>query len=243
MIYDKESDIIEYIKDNIIDKNTLIYSNNNFSKQIFKVLSNLDTFIDNSSHSNQPPDFYSNEYSVMFDIFKINDTEQKKNFNPTKIEERKIERENESFISKFPNAKVFIDTHSEIQNGKITYLVKQTKRVLENHIDKIPIWEREHPNIKHKGLIVFNESEFYSTAKWDGCDYIKEKNYILYEPWLDKNIIENVFSKIDFILWICPYQSSFICKEFPYCPKFVLMDMRLPLRNIKEYDYDKFERT
>ena len=47
----------------------------------------------NSGHNALPPDFYSDELNIMFDIYRVNDSEVKKSYNPTAIAERKMEHE------------------------------------------------------------------------------------------------------------------------------------------------------
>lgn len=86
---------------------------------------------------------------------------------------------------------------------------------MSEHIKKLYIWGKEHPNIKHKGLLIFDETECYFEgyvryAFADQYKYMRDatKPLVLHKPWEDKSFIENTYnSDLDFIIWFCPYKT------------------------------------
>lgn len=250
------------------DRNCVtILNENSLSKKIYKAISQRSVlFVNNSSHSSEPPDFYSVELSVMFDIMRVNDSELKKNYNPTLIAEREMEKElMNSHISKIvPEVKdrvMCIDPDygsDEIHNIK-NYL-KCMNRVVGGHLssgahtDKIKeIWEKNYPNIRYKGLLVFDETENYYVGyckKQPGTDRVALCNYPqiqgeFYKPWMDKSVMEKVyFSSCDFLVWAMPYKrygdlTYRIDPNFPYA---VVLDTRYTPSNYIDYDYNIITR-
>lgn len=88
MFLDKEEDIIGYLTCELKKTTPLLYNGNSFNKKVLRWIKNIEVFKNNSGHDALPPDFYSNEFSCMFDVMRINDSEKKKNYNPVKIRER-----------------------------------------------------------------------------------------------------------------------------------------------------------
>lgn len=254
MFLDNEIDVINYILDGLNHFNVLLYNGNSFNKKIFRYIKNLDKFVENNGHNDFPPDFYSDEFSCMFDVMRINDSEIKKSYNPVKIRERKAENDiKESGILNIinPNNTVFINSKSSNNNEHtLKMYVKNCNRVMSQHIKKINIWKSEHPNIKHKGLLIFDETECYFEGDvqhiyedqfkfmWDA-----NKPLRLHKPWMDISFMKNAYnSDLDFIVWFCPYKShGTLWQQTHYnYPELIILDTRFPREDYIQYDISKF---
>lgn len=256
MFLDNEIDAINYILTGLNHYNVMLYNGNSFSKKIFRYVKNLDKFTENNGHDALPPDFYSDEFSCMFDVMRINDSEIKKSYNPVKIRERKAEKDiKESGIldGMNPNVNIFINSDSD--NDKehtLKNYIKNCNRVMSEHIEKIGIWKSEHPDIKHKGLLIFDETECYFEGyvkrayadqyvfMWDAS-----KPLVLHKPWMDLSFVKNAYdSELDFIIWFCPYKShGSLWQQTRYdYPDLVILDTRFPRIDYIQYDISKFER-
>ena len=247
-------------------KSVLLYNGNSFSKKIYNCLLQSDKIHPDNAHNAEPPDFFSDELNIMFDVFRVNDSEIKKSYNPTFISEDKMKREVESsWISKeLPNVTnnlICIDkdwASDEIHN--INHYLKNMKRVISEHLsskghpNKIKeIWKQKHPNISRKGLLIYDETENYfqgyciphpSGQLAFICDSTKPVSFYL--PWMDKDVMESIYqSDCDFLIWYAPYKwcggfTRKIDKSFPHT---IILDTRFPRTDFIEYDYSKFTRT
>ena len=247
-------------------KMVLLYNRNSFCKKIHKCFAQPDKIQSDNGHDAEPPDFFSDDLDIMFDITRINDSEIKKSYNPTFISENRMLKEIEaSWIAKeFPNVAdnlICIDKDwgsDTIHN--INHYLKNTKRVISEHLSskghpsKIKdIWQQKHPTISRKGLLIYDETENYFqghceshssgqfTFVWDST-----KPIIFYQPWMDKNVVEQIYqSDCDFLIWYAPYKwcGSFTRKTDKSFPHIVILDTRFPRNDFIEYDYSKFTRT
>ncbi len=266
MYLDSELNQIKVLQLELSPDSTLLLSGNAFERRIYRCIAHFHELTDNSGHDALPPDFYSSEMNIMFDIFRVNDSEIKKTYNPTMIAERNMQqRVEQSWIAKScPQSLdklVCIDKDygsDEIHN--ITHYIKNIKRVTKEHLgsnehpNKIrEIWMDKHPDIALKGLVVYDETENYFQGQvrphpasgqwmllWDST-----KPLTFYKPWMDKNILQPIYdSECDFLIWFMPYKYTelFNATKENY-PRIVIMDTRFPRTDFYEYDYSKFTRT
>lgn len=256
MFLDNEIDAINCILKGLDQYNILQYDGNSFNKKIFKYVKNLDKFVENSGHDTLPPDFYSDEFSCMFDVMRINDSEIRKSYNPVKMRERQAEkdlRECGLLDAVNPNVTVFINSESDNDDEHtLKNYIKNCNRVMSEHIKKIAIWKSEHPNIKHKGLLIFDETECYfegyvQHVYADQYVFIWDAKHplVLHKPWLDLSFVKNAYeSDLDFIIWFCPYKShGSLWQQTHYdYPDLVILDTRFSRTNYIQYDILKFER-
>lgn len=164
MLFDNEDDILDWTRQFYFN-NPLLFNGNSFEKKILKYLQDKSSLISNNGHEALPPDYYSDSHSFMFDVMRVNDTEVKKTFNPVMVRERNLEKELRAsgILNKVnPNCKWICNSESsDLYEHNYKSYKRNVNRVMKDHIDKIPIWISEHPEIKYKGLFVFDESECY----------------------------------------------------------------------------------
>lgn len=236
MFLDKEEDIIGYLTCELKEATPLLYNGNSFNKKVLRWIKNIEVFKNNSGHDALPPDFYSDKFSCMFDIMRINDSEKKKTYNPVKIRERVIEKELKDAGVLQPHMKLIVNSESDdLQEHTYEQYKNNCGRVLKQHIAKIDIWEKEHPTIQYKGLLVCDETECYFEDK---AAYMEDRSFTfggsknileLHKPWVDSNFVEKVYdSKLDFVIWFSPYKphSILLQKYKMIYPSVVILDTR-----------------
>lgn len=267
MYHDNEVNLLQNVCDDaLFFKTVQLYNGNSFCKKIYRCLQQSDKIQNDCGHDAEPPDFFSDELDIMFDIARVNDSEIKKTYNPTFISERKMQREVENswIAQEIPNISdnlicVSKDWASdEIHN--IQHYQKNMKRVIGEHLssnghpNKInDIWLRKHPDISRKGLLIYDETENYfqgtcipqSSGQWAFIwDFTKPLTF--YKPWMDKNIVEQIYqSDCDFLIWYAPYKwcGDFTRKIDKSFPHIVILDTRFNRTDYVDYDYSTFTRT
>ena len=252
MVFDNEQDVLTYTY-MVCMNNPLMFTGNSFEKKIYKAFQDADALVPNNAKDDLPPDYYSDIHSMMFDVMRINDTEVKRTYNPVKIRERNMERElQQSGIldAVAPDCKVVCTSESyDVDEHNYKAYEKNTGRVMQDHIDKIPIWVQEHPNVKYKGLFVFDETECYyeGSIHYLGDDKflrVWDANHlVLHEPWNDEPFIQKAYdSDLDFVIWVCAYkQFSEPPRQMHVSyPSIVIMDVRYPrTRKYSTYNVER----
>ena len=77
---DNEKNQIEHLIMMAEISNPLLINGNSFEKKICKCISRFNELTNNSCHNVLPPDFYSDDMNIMFDIYRVNDSEIKKTY-------------------------------------------------------------------------------------------------------------------------------------------------------------------
>ena len=245
--FDDEQNILNYLMIHI--GQNLLLNGNSFERKLLRCIQNIDSFSSNNGHGDLPPDYYSDELSVMFDVLRVNDTEVKKTYNPLKIEERKMRNmAKEQGLLDLPNIKTVIEVDEPDDVNAHTYqkYCKQAHRTIAEHIRKIPLWVKEHPFIKHTGLLIFDETEFcfegFITSVGNGQFLYRYKSpLVMHEAWNDENFFKQIYeSDLDFVIWFCPYKpyGKIPMKHGINYPAVVIVDTRFPRTNYKKYNYD-----
>lgn len=258
--FDKEDNILNCMlmfmepKDNI-----LLFNNNEFERQVLKYFQEYRAFTPNAGHDCLPPDYYSDTLSCMFDVMRVNATEENKT-NPVKKEERKI-------INSYRNMKYDDNDDTKVFNaydadnihvlidvdgmGISTYekYKKQAKRVIENHIHKIPIWVREHPTINYKGLVICDESDLCFEAETllsDGSYKYNPYDMVIHEAWRDIDFMRPIYeSELDFVVWFSMSKigSLKLRPLYDYSgyryPAITIVDTRTPPKYYKAYNCER----
>lgn len=190
---------------------------------------NWKEWIDSSASNDPPPDFYSDKFHLMMDVMRVDDHERKgrkgKLFNPYKSHERDLYHEikNKSHFDESSNVNIVINGITDLpsyQDHNYIFYKNNFKRVVQNHINSIPIYKNNHPGFKTIFLI-YDESSAYYQAPYD----IEPKRQRiageitrgdLHRYYLDSAFL-NVFLNchIDYIIWFTPYKLYNICQPVP----------------------------
>ncbi len=208
------------------------------------------TLTDNSGHDCLPPDYFSDEYKIMFDVMRINDTEVSRTNNPLKRKERQIENEiknafkgvvseevlnNGLFVNAQPDAD-YDEAHNYSQ------YIRNFMRVIEKHKKQVVNCRNAHPGFK-MGFMIYDETDIYvqcasveeATKQFDGNLAITD----IHCAFLDSDFMKELEdSGLDFVIWVSPY------KRYPGLPfqppRMCIIDMeKYSLKEIsKEYDTD-----
>lgn len=241
------------------NNNVLLLRGNSFEKKILRYLKNVRSFVDNNGHDCLPPDYYSDRFSCMFDVLRINDTEVKKTFNPIIAQEQKMRKEYKKaglLDSPYIHMAFEAETSGDVNEHSFKKYKKQAQRVIKEHIDKIPIWKKEHPSIQHKGLFIFDETGlcFEGIKAHVKDDYFSysfngERGPIIHETWNDIVFMQPLYkSDLDFVVWFNPYKNnSDVLYKYnimnsgkPYIkyPTIIIVDTRFQRTEYKEFNYD-----
>lgn len=257
MYADNEIDYIESCRHEINTYANRIKSDgNSLCKKVLNALRNEELLTARNRHDQLPPDFCSSAFNIMFDALRVNDTEivseKKKLINKKFARERKMEKDLKQFGINTDNCSVFCNSeYTDFKEHSLLNFSNQAKRTIVNHIGKTHIWEKELPDIKYKGLFIFDESGVYfegdcipmekptENSQW----LFKFKNNPphIYFPWLDKTIMQSIYdSAIDFVIWFCPYKYSTIIEQTGLSyPSVIILDVRYG-KTLIEYAYNEY---
>lgn len=237
-----------------------MFKGNSFERKILRYIQNVRSFTENNGHDCLPPDYYSDSFSCMFDVLRINDAEIKKGRNPIIAQEQKMRKEfkNEGLLdSQYFQVAFEAGTSGDINEHSFPQYKKQAKRVIQEHIDKIPLWINAHPSIQHKGLLILDESGlcFERTKTHVKDDYFafsfnSNQGLITHETWNDAEFIQPIYdSAMDFVIWFNPYKNhnevlfkyniSKDRKRSVQYPALMIVDTRFHRADFKQYNYDK----
>lgn len=237
-----------------------LFKENSFERKILRFIQNIRSFTENNGHDCPPPDYYSDEFSCMFDVLRINDSEVKKTYNPIISQEQQMRKEyKKEGLLDSPYFQVAFEaaTSGDVNEHSFPKYKKQAQRVIKEHIDKIPLWIKEHPSIQHKGLLVFDETglcfeETKAHVKDDYFSYTfnRDRGLIIHETWNDIDFIQPIYeSKLDFVIWFNPYKNN---NEVLYnynmanhdnpnvkYPAIIIVDTRFKRTEYIKYNYAK----
>lgn len=223
-----------------------------FCRRIMKLLQNADRFVNNAGHDCLPPDYYSDEMNIMFDVMRVNDSECRKGRNPVMLDLRSIKVD--CVPGRFGPEYHIIDLLPDCDKGlnfdnihRFEYYQRQSLRVISKHVQKLDVWKQEHPKISRKGFVVLDETGLYFKGRADPIDmstdlwkFCFEHPICVYEPWLDKRLIEPLIaSELDFLVWFNLLANmSRVNKTVlrGHYPAIVLVDLRHSIDNLIEYD-------
>ena len=223
------------------------------TKLEFDVISSLqnykETFVDNSGHDCEPPDYYSDKCNLMFDVMRINDSEKRKSYNPVFIKERIIQKEIREALSDMGISEQALANglvinalpdgdYDKAHNYK--QYIKHYRRTIDKHVKQVAFCREKHPLCK-MGFLIFDETDLYielaniieATKPWTPGTEAMALSYhfpmfdeIFMKPLLDANL--------DFVVWAMPYK---LWTGGPYeLP-------RLCVVNLSKYDPKKYYRN
>ena len=257
MYADNETDYIETCRQEINAYPNYIKSDgNSLCRKVLNALRNKELLTARNGHDQLPPDFCSTTFGIMFDALRVNDTEtvsEKGKFTNNKFaRERKIEKELKQLGIDIDDGRMFCNSeYVDFKEHSLLNFSNQAKRTIDEHINKIHIWKDELPNIKYKGLFIFDESGLYFEGDCIPAETPAENSQWLfiskhnpphiYYPWLDKNIMQSICdSELDFVVWYCPYKHSTITQQTKASyPSITILDVRYG-KSLLEYIYNEY---
>lgn len=224
--FDDERRIIENLQ--MIPERDILFLNQRSDiisvyKKIYK-LKKWECWTYNAGKADPPPDFFSEKYHLMMEVMRVDDhafiNEKGGITNPVNIKESKLQKE---FREKIREAQpdVDLDTVAVIINAVSNLSSKEDhnyglyynnfKRTVSKHIERIPLYRKNHPD-KKLIFLIFDESTAYVQA---ADKAIVERGPIAGEffqcnllwHFLDKRFVD-VFkdADIDYLVWFTPYK-------------------------------------
>ena len=215
-----ENNIIEYFQK--IDAKSVAFPV--FNRELRLVFSsihkkkNWKRWVNSSGKNDPPPDFYNKELKFMMDVMRVDDHEYVSSKGKVVNEQRKLESQ---AISKFVksedyrrlnNPVIFADIFTDLptdEDHNFTRYKECFRRTIENHKNKIPNYEKNHPGYKVI-FFVFDESSAYFETK-EKFTGVKKKDMIFegnpHIQFLDKEFLKVIIdSDIDYLIWFTPYK-------------------------------------
>lgn len=257
MFADKEIDIIRSVQSlyPIFQSEIALFPEE--SPQIIDILEKIcdsakwGNWTDSSGKDDPPPDFYSDEYQLMMDVMRVDDHERKnkkgKLYNPTNAHNRDLlhELEEKGILAQFPNAQVFINGQTDLptfEDHNYTFYRKSFQRVIQKHIESIPIYQKNHPNYKII-FFIFDESSAYfeSKKKIDKKQTPTKGKVCSGRPhWFftdDAFLNAFVGKGIDYLVWYTPYKRFEFANPPIPLPQICVFDLSKPL--VHRYKFDE----
>lgn len=274
--FDNEQNILNLMLMYMNTDDVLLLNDNDFERKILRYIKNVGSFTQNNGHDCPPPDYYSDEFSCMFDVLRINDSEVKKKNNPVLAKEKKAKKEFENALkeelekdggdedvlnSPYLQIMYIADSSGNINEHSYPNYKRQAQRVIGEHIKKIPLWKKEHPNILHKGLLIFDETGLCieATKKHKKDDefaysFDAKRGLIIHETWNDPIFMQAIYdSCLDFVIWFNPlkyandvlynYNTLNFNKPDVKYPAIVIVDARNRITDYKEFNYENLVMT
>lgn len=252
---DNEENIIKDVH-RIPRKQITLLTNSKFEKSLICAMKELPKWTANNGHANEPPDYFSIDHRLMFDVMRVNDSEtvittkrgKKVYNNPTLKRERNLLQEIRDVFPNVSEDNIFINAvpdgdYDKIHNYQNYY--NHAQRVFSSHIARIPRCRELHPGYK-MGFLVMDETESYlqhSNIIDAAAPYDSNRVYQVlatpHVPFIDKRFMECLFkSDLDFVIWFMPYKHNEKMQLQP--PKLCFIDMTSSRTQEYMRDYPKY---
>ncbi len=226
-------------------------------KQIFKSICDDEHWAkwhNSSGKDAPPPDYYNNELKLMMEVMRVDDNEHidkstGKSIHPLRVRESELIRElkDKGILDILPpNGKIIINANTKLPTDKdhnYIYYRDNFIRIIENHKEKIPIYQQNHPGYKTI-FFVHDESSMYVKLKdgFSGKTFSRKGDVVsgqLHNWWLDEAFINTIInSEIDYLIWATPYKQLLledgIEAELPCVCIFDIKYMKLKTKTYKE---------
>lgn len=249
--FDDEARIIEYLQMAELPKVHFL----NFTLPLVRFFISLHSskhfcnWVNSSSKSAVPPDFYSDKYKVMLEVMRFDDYEVGSN-SPNALESqfyKRIERqftEHGKRLEKDQYKFLLMPDYSKVSENNLALYYENFRRVVEKHARKTGEYREAHPGYE-LGFLLCDESPAYIEAV-EKQEKIPPEGVPIkgryYEAPKDKRFIDVLLeTDVDFIIWMTPY------KEMPGNPKQFLIETylldvnkakRKPVKHVN-YDYER----
>lgn len=200
-------------------------------------------WVDSSSKTQLPPDFYNDKLRLMMDVMRIDDhsyIDEKGNpINPYIKRESEIMEElinkDEMFKKVAEKGNLFINQNTGLstdEDHNYTFYIEGFKRVISKHIKKIKDYKKNHPGYKVIFFVLDEAAPYIKCFDERRLRYVGEGIYA--QPhfwWKDWNMLKVLEkSGVDYLIWMTPYKH-FESKEKVELPCVVILD-------VKKINYD-----
>ena len=254
-LYDNENKIIETFQEER-EKNICIIPETKELCEIFNCIHNKKNWKlwkNASGKGDPPPDFYSENLKIMMDVMRIDDhgyeNSRGKIINPTLKKENEIYNEimNSEFIKNIKfKGDIIVNAVTDLPSNEdhnYDFYLKNFKRIINKHIESIPLYKENHPGFKLI-FFVFDESSGY-LEKEDYTNIKKVGQAVrgrIHDWFLDESFV-NILkeSEVDYLIWYSPYKHYIGLNE-ELLPKACVYDVKKIDNNILiKYDIRKME--
>lgn len=220
---------------------------------VFESIHNLDNWklwTESAGKSDPPPDFYSDKYKCMMEVMRVDDHSYKnkkgKVVNPTNIHIRNVEKEIEQsgIMDMFPNANLMINAFTYLptnQDHNYTFYYKNFIRTVKHHIERIPLYKKNHPNYEMVFFVMDESSAYFEVNDpYYSTRENKAREMMLGAPhfhFMDSKFIgifEN--TEIDYLIWYTPFKVINTSIEKLDLPKVCVFDIKRLTLQYKNYN-------
>ena len=195
-------------------------------KLIFQSIRNDEQWVkwhDSSGKDAPPPDYYNNELKLMMEVMRVDDNEHideltSKSIHPLRVRESELisEMKNKGILDILPpNGQIMIIANTKLltdEDHNYIFYRDNFIRIIENHKEKIPAYQLNHPGFKTI-FFVFDESSMYIKLE-DGYSkntFSRKRDIAsgqLHKWCLDEAFLNTIInSEIDFLIWATPYKQ------------------------------------
>ena len=177
-----------------------------------------DHWVDSSGKSDNPPDFYSDEYNLMMVFMIVDDharLDSKGLVNPQK--KKDAEAYNELIKNLEPELiehleMITITTSTNLPSNEdhnYEFYVNEFRRVISKHLKKIKIYKKNHPT--HQLIFfILDESALYVEVESRYHEAFNNKEEVrarYHYPFADQEMVSILKdSNLDFVIWWMPYR-------------------------------------
>ena len=205
------------------------------------------SWVDSSSKSDPPPDFYNDKHKIMMDVMRIDDCASKKANNSFARESITMEKlAGKDYKERLNGTLYFLADTRNNKEFNIYGYQKNFARVLSKHSNNIENYRNNHPKCKTCVLFVFDESNDYiqltdNTKLVNGSPH---GEIIIHQHFVDKKMIDVIKkTEADFIIWMTRHKSLYINNKRIRMPQACIYDVKHFKQKGVEYDYQKMYKV
>ena len=226
--YNDDLTLLEIIQDILSEDKVCLMTESELEFEVFNSIcseENKTKWVNSSGKGDPPPDFYSDDFKMMFDIMMVDDTGYKttggRYINRQKQAESKVYKviKNSGILKNFTNLEhLFININSgesTTEHHSFARYKSEFKRIIEKHLESVSLYRKNHPNYK-LGFMIYDESEPYCELNVSlyNVEEFKKKGILppaeIHIPFLDESFISLFKGKdVDFIFW---YMNNKKCR-------------------------------
>jgi len=256
-LFDDENKIIEWFQEEI-EKQICIIPQTEDAYKIFYYIYNKENWRlwkNSSGKGDPPPDFYSEDLKIMMDVMRIDDhayeNSRGKIINPTLKKENEMYNEitNSDFIKSINfKGDIIVNAVTDLPSNEdhnYDFYLKNFERVINKHIQSIPLYKSNHPRFKLI-FFVFDESSGY--LEKEGYMHTRKTGHLvrgrIHNWFLDESFVNLVKeTEIDYLIWYCPFKY-YIGLDENILPRVCVYDIRkIDTKILQSYNKEKMVST